>query len=212
MGIYTSAHRAPQEFNGISCINGILFWNWRLYSINASRLYVNAVHLHKEGVRPGWAKCANRHEGRKQFQINTALALKEHRIRLDWTDVSDESTKPEWMRQADCMPCNCGVCFFCKEGKTSGINHEHQKTRTEKKSQWKKVKKSVPQIEWLWKAPANAPCATTNAAESILMNQQMSREKGLGAPEKVARDAMHGCARIVGMNLSTMRSKTMVIK
>ena len=96
---------------------------------------INAIHLCKEGVRPGWAKHANKHEGRKRFQIDAGLALMECGIRLDWEDVSNESTKPEWMRQADCMPCNCGVCFFCKEGKTCGINHQCQKTRTEKKSQ-----------------------------------------------------------------------------
>ena len=101
---------------------------------------VNAIHLHKEGVRPGWAKRANRHQGRKRFQIDAGLALMECRTRLDWEDVSDESTKPEWMRQADHMPCNCGVCFFCKEGETSGIDHECQKTRTEKKWSVKKSK------------------------------------------------------------------------
>ena len=48
----------------------------------------------------------------------------EYGIRLDWGDVNDKETKPDWMRQKQPKPCECGMCFSCKEGITNGIYHQ----------------------------------------------------------------------------------------
>ena len=62
--------------------------------------------------------------GRKKFQIDLGLSLMELGIRMDWKkqgDSFEEGDKPGWMRQTTYVPCNCKICFFCKEGKTIGI-------------------------------------------------------------------------------------------
>jgi len=42
---------------------------------------------------------------------------------LDWKDVYNENEKPRWMRQSSYIPYGCNRCFFCINGKTSGVHH-----------------------------------------------------------------------------------------
>ena len=49
--------------------------------------------------------------------------MMDYGIRLDWGDVSNNECRPKWMRQVDFLPCDCKVCFFCKERFTGGIYH-----------------------------------------------------------------------------------------
>lgn len=68
----------------------------------------------------------------------------EYGIRFDWEDVNDEKTKPDWMRQKPPKPCDCKICFFCKEGITNGIYHMRggKRTRGEKKKNTTSPKKT----------------------------------------------------------------------
>ena len=34
-----------------------------------------------------------------------------HGICVDWVDVNDKETNPDWMRQKQPKPCECGMCF-----------------------------------------------------------------------------------------------------
>ena len=111
----------------------------------------------------------------------------------------DESAKPEWMRQAACVPCNCGV-FFCKEGESSAINHKHQKTRTEKKKL--ETKKSAPQRELTWDTLINAMFATTSAIMKILMSLHTFSATNHTATTRVAKASMFMFANIVGQHMN----------
>jgi hypothetical protein len=58
-----------------------------------------------------------------QFQMDLTLEILEYAIKLDWENIEDEKTKPQWMRKMNRIPCSCGKCFFCKNGLTHGIDH-----------------------------------------------------------------------------------------
>ena len=75
----------------------------------------------KSGLRSEWEQYAKRN-GRFNFQIDLALTLIEEGIKLDWEAPFDEEKKPKWMPK-NYVPCECGECFFCKNNKTTGIQH-----------------------------------------------------------------------------------------
>ena len=58
------------------------------------------------------------------FQVDLGLGLIEWGIKMDWPAPYNEEDKPKWLRQGPYLPCNCEQCFFCKNGKTSGITHK----------------------------------------------------------------------------------------
>ena len=76
-----------------------------------------------------WWKYAHGTRGRYKFQYDLGLALIEHGIKLDWKDWKDwrekrdSKSKPRYMRRERLIPCACGLCFFCKNRHTSGIDH-----------------------------------------------------------------------------------------
>ncbi len=38
-----------------------------------------------------------------------------------------DGPKPNWMRQAQPLPCECNKCFFCLYSITTGLDHKYQK-------------------------------------------------------------------------------------
>jgi hypothetical protein len=81
--------------------------------------YVVVCECAKAGIGPSeWKKYLSKHNGRHDFQIHLALALINYAISLDWDGVS---AKPDWMRQKDFEPCDCKMCYFCKNGHTGRI-------------------------------------------------------------------------------------------
>jgi hypothetical protein len=70
-----------------------------------------------------WKKYTKKREGRYTFQVDLGMQLIEYGIKLDWKDPYDEADKPPWIRQVGYIPCDCGKCFFCKTGKTTGTTH-----------------------------------------------------------------------------------------
>ena len=46
-------------------------------------------------------------------------------IRHSWTDM--DGPKPNWMRQAAPLPCECDKCFFCLNSLTTGVNHKSKR-------------------------------------------------------------------------------------
>ena len=54
-------------------------------------------------------------------------------VRHDWSgDEHDIRNRPAWMRQKPLQPCNCGHCFFCKQGMTDGTCHARGEKRKKK--------------------------------------------------------------------------------
>jgi hypothetical protein len=75
--------------------------------------------------KPEWEKYGNKNNGRRRFQIDLALALGAYAIKYDWDgDLDNESGKPAWIRHGKYIPCDCGACFFCLKGWTTGIDHK----------------------------------------------------------------------------------------
>ena len=47
-------------------------------------------------------------------------------IELDW---DGEGERPDWMRQIDWVPCDCGECYFCINDHTTGIAHKKKRQK-----------------------------------------------------------------------------------
>jgi hypothetical protein len=78
--------------------------------------YVVVCECAKAGVGPSdWKRYLSKHNGRHDFQIHLAIELMNRAISLDWKD------KPDWMRKSSYVPCDCKLCYFCKNGHTGGI-------------------------------------------------------------------------------------------
>ena len=59
---------------------------------------------------------------RYQFQLDKALAMMSLGVGRDCKDLRGD--RPGWMRQAKTwVPCGCGKCIFCLEGRTAGVGH-----------------------------------------------------------------------------------------
>ena len=113
-------------------------WFWILERVNHST-YVCVKHLAEDGVREDWKDYCSKHGGRRRMQQELGIGLMEYGIRLDWGDDLDPAKKPKWMRQTVLMPCNCNICFFCKQGLCNGIHH----APTEKQKAGRKPKAKV---------------------------------------------------------------------
>ena len=69
--------------------------------------------------------------GRKKLACHPGAALVSHAIECSWEKGEDgkchDESKPEWMPKAQTngvyWPCDCGICFFCKNKLTCGIAH-----------------------------------------------------------------------------------------
>jgi hypothetical protein len=81
-----------------------------------------------------WFRFLSINDGRYKFQMEMGAALISSGITMDWEDITDMITKPPYMRQRQCVPCQCEICFFCVNGMTTGIDHKKgRKRRTEVK-------------------------------------------------------------------------------
>jgi len=78
-----------------------------------------------------WNMYKSKHNGRKKFQCHVGIAVMSAGIKMDWKPnndgVYDEEDKPKWMpgtlKNGKYHPCDCGICFFCKNKFTSTIAH-----------------------------------------------------------------------------------------
>ena len=87
--------------------------------------YVVVCYLAAAGIGdPKWNKYRNKNYGRHDFQIDLGMALLNYAISISWDGVSK---RPNWMRQGEFIPCDCGECFFCINGHTTGIAHKSRK-------------------------------------------------------------------------------------
>jgi hypothetical protein len=77
--------------------------------------YIIAVYLAASGLKPAWNKYRSQLTGRYDQVDLLSLITVLAGLKAPY----DEADKPKWMRQKKVIPCRCGVCFFCVEGKTS---------------------------------------------------------------------------------------------
>jgi hypothetical protein len=72
-----------------------------------------------------WKRYLDHHSKRHNFQIDLALSIMNHGIGLQWDGAS--AKRPNFMRQDPFVPYNCGKCFFCLNGITTGIAYPPSK-------------------------------------------------------------------------------------
>jgi hypothetical protein len=77
-----------------------------------------------------WNKYHSKEDGPYNFQMDLANDLISEGISMDWSDVDveqdDNSTRPNYLRHQDFVPCGCMKCFFCKKGLTHGLDHKKE--------------------------------------------------------------------------------------
>ena len=100
----------------------IFFW---LFDRVIHQLYVIVIYCAKYGIGPDEWEVYLKKNGRKIFQIDLARECMNYAIRHAWPDLN--GPKPNWMRQAELVPCECKKCFFCLNNLTSGIAHKRKR-------------------------------------------------------------------------------------
>jgi hypothetical protein len=72
-----------------------------------------------------WKQYLDDHSGRHNFQIDLALPIMNYGIGLQWDGAG--AKRPNFIWQDPFVPCDCGKCFFCFNGITTGIAHPPSK-------------------------------------------------------------------------------------
>jgi hypothetical protein len=113
-------------------------WYLRLFSWVLERVIHAAFQLtifFAQECKEEWKCYTSKEEGRYNFQIDLAMQLIDYGIRLDWKGDADnpknDAGKPAWVRQVGLIPCDCKRCFFCRTGRTQGIDHKPLKRTRE---------------------------------------------------------------------------------
>jgi hypothetical protein len=101
------------------CLDRVVFGIWLI-------VFNSGLERHE---RKEWRKY-HKKNGRFDFQIDLGLQLIDMGIRRDWSNISNASNKPKWMRQKPPIPCDCNKCFFCRTGKTSPATQSRSPTPT----------------------------------------------------------------------------------
>ena len=80
------------------------------------------THPPKERAEPFKKYTEKMRNMRYEFQLDKALAMTSLGVGRDCKDLRGD--RPGWMRQAKTwVPCGCGKCIFCLEGRTTGVGH-----------------------------------------------------------------------------------------
>ena len=75
--------------------------------------------LEGTGKADPWEMYTTKTMGWCTWLVHLGFGLIWRGIEMDWTDVSDNSKRPKWLRQKPFKPCLCKRCFFCKKGLTN---------------------------------------------------------------------------------------------
>lgn len=88
-------------------------------------VYTCCVFCADHGVGAEWWANYCGKDGRYEFQIDLGLALIHRALQEAWPHPNHP--RPDWMRQAAFLPCDCGQCYFCRMHLTSGIAHRQNR-------------------------------------------------------------------------------------
>ena len=114
-------------------------WYLRVFLWLVDRVVFSCYLIVCYSNKETWAKYNNKNDGRRKFQIDLALAVMEYGIRLDWKEPFLDKDRPAWMRETPFEPCACKKCFFCKVGKTNGMEHKPRSRKEAKRKRDEKV-------------------------------------------------------------------------
>lgn len=82
---------------------------------------------------PWWKYLKSGGHGWFHWMMDMSRRLLEKACEIAEYDGTDETKRPEWMRQQPFVPCNCKKCFHCKNGLTGRYGppvKEHPRKRT----------------------------------------------------------------------------------
>ena len=74
--------------------------------------------LDKLDNKDPWDKYVSKSLRWFKWTCDMGLRLIEMGIEMDWPDVTDQSQRPQWMRQLPFKLCDCRIFFFCKNNLT----------------------------------------------------------------------------------------------
>ena len=86
-------------------------------------MYCVVKAVTKENSDHPWHLYTRKTKGRYCFQMDLGLELISCGLGMDWKSPFDEGNKPGYVRKQNYIPCGCNICFFCRNGKTHGIDH-----------------------------------------------------------------------------------------
>ena len=109
-------------------------WYLRVFLWLVDRVVFSCYLIICHSGNTEWVKYKSKHEGKRKFQVDLALSVLEHGIKLDWKEPYNNEDKPQWIRQQPFLPCACKQCFFCKNGMTTGIDHTPTSKKEKKRS------------------------------------------------------------------------------
>ena len=103
---------------------------WMLDSV-VFCVFLIVTHQAKGNKQHAWYKYTKR-DGRRKFQLDLAHSLIERGISeecrangvTDMKLLRDPKKRPSFMRKDGFVPCDCGICFFCKHNLTHGVDHK----------------------------------------------------------------------------------------
>ena len=76
--------------------------------------------------KPKWKRYTSKNSGHHNFQVDLVLVLINCAIEQKWDRTSEW---PCWMRQLEFVPFNCGECYFCIHGHTTGVQHRQKRQK-----------------------------------------------------------------------------------
>ena len=78
-------------------------------------LYQIGCYCATNGIGPKeWKVYLDKHQGRREFQINLAIDTMNYALALDWGGNSDN--RPDYVWKDAFTPCDYETCFFCVHG------------------------------------------------------------------------------------------------
>ena len=156
---------------------------WWLFNAQISAMYY--ITMYSIDAQHKWKK----KHGRYRWQMDLSQELMAFAISTEWGKTEEERArgKPWWMRQSDPVPCNCGTCFFCKNGITHGISHPVMSAATKTPAQQRRKqrdatstaanKKSHQYVELQSKSQCCLVCYNQWAKESEVPSLEITARK-----------------------------------
>ena len=85
--------------------------------------------LEGTGRADPWEMYTTKTMGWCTWMVHLGFGLIWRGIEMDWTDISDNSKRPKWLRQKPFKPCICNRCFFCKKGLTNMYGEQRESNK-----------------------------------------------------------------------------------
>ena len=122
---------------------------------------------------------------------------------MDWTDISDNSKQPKWLRQKPFKPGLCNRCFFCKKGLTNMYGEQRESNKRSRIS-------GMPASSLSTLTPISSFSSTPKSSRTSASSSSSSSASLINDAEahihKSIREAMFGSSAMSSNESSTPKS------